>query len=283
MSDSRDDLGATPFADLIALESVGTDSYVAHTPADGLPRLFGGQVIAQALRAACLTVEEGRSPHSLHAYFMRPGRPSVPVELTVARSRDGRSFTTRVVTAVQASEEILVLIASFHVSEPGDEWQPEGAPSLPGPDEVQHGSFRLPPFFSARAFEIRPILSNGEGFRLHPCWIKLREPIGDDPDIHACALAFASDLGVAGTARMPGPPTRGFGGASLDHGLWFHRPARADQWLLFSVEAITNFGARGLARGSFHTEDGVLVASIAQEALLRPTGRYQIVPDQPEG
>lgn len=267
---------AVPFTELLDLSPIDDDRFAARSPIDGLPRLFGGQVIAQALRAACLTVEEGRRPHSLHAYFMRPGRPGVPLELAVERSRDGRSFATRSVTVIQDGEEILVLIASFHVSEPGAQWQSEAPALLPGPDEVGHLPSPLPHFLSARAFEIRPIVSGDGGPRLHPCWIRLREPVGDDLDLHACALAFASDLGVAGSARMPGAPWGRFSGASLDHALWLHRPVRADQWLLFSVQATTNFGARGLGIGTMHTEAGILVASLAQEALLRPTGQYQL-------
>jgi acyl-CoA thioesterase II len=255
---------------LLELEPAGTDRFLAPTPSDGPSRLFGGQVASQSLRAATLTVD-GRPPHSMHAYFIRPGRPGTPLELSVDRTRDGRSFSTRHVTAAQEDEPIFMLSASFHGAEPGDDWQPP-APSAPSPEEVGDVDSPLRSFSTMSPFEIRPLRTGASFPVMHPFWVRLTDPLPDDPALHACAIAFISDMGVVGSARAPRATSAPFAGASLDHALWFHRPARADEWLLFSVDPITNFGARGLARGTMHTADGVLVASIAQEALLRPAG-----------
>ena len=260
--------------ELLDLGRRGPDDFVAPTPSDGPGRLFGGQVASQSLRAATLTVEPGRPPHSLHAYFIRPGRPGIPLRLSVDRTRDGRSFTTRRVTASQDGEPIFTLAASFHGPEEGEDWQLPGPTDVPGP-----GDDRLPPspfarFASMSPFDVRPVRAPaGEVPVLHPFWVRTKRTLPDDPALHACVLAFISDMGVVSSARAPGsPPPTQLAGASLDHAMWFHRPARADDWLLFDVEPVTNAGARGLARGSLHTVTGVLVASIAQEALLRGAG-----------
>lgn len=259
---------------ILDLRPVGEDRWEAPTPAEGPPRLFGGQVASQALRASTLTVGPGRRTHSLHSYFIRPGRPGTPLELSVERTRDGRSFSTRRVTAAQQGEPIFVLDASFHVDEPGDDWQAEGLPEgTPLPDELaSRGSMMGGPgsdFRRSLPFDILPIRPV-TGFAMHPCWVRLREDIDpDDETLHQSALTFVSDLAVVGSARAPGS-TAGWGGASLDHAVWFHRPVRVDQWLLFDVAPVTNFGARGLARGTFRRTDGTLVASLSQECLLRP-------------
>jgi acyl-CoA thioesterase-2 len=240
----------------------------------------------------------------MHSYFVRPGRPGTQLELVVERIRDGRSFATRRVTAVQGDEAIFVLDASFHVTEDGHDWQVPMAADTPSPDELpprdifgrrppwappaedgadaegstdgegDGGDAPVPPRFrgprAASLFELRP-LRLGEDFSLHPAWVRLAEPIGDDPSLHACALTYISDMAVVRAAVAPGAPLS-WGGASLDHAVWFHRPLRVDEWLLFSAEPLTNHGARGLARGSFHTQDGALVASFVQECLLRSTG-----------
>jgi acyl-CoA thioesterase-2 len=258
---------------LLRLEPVDDDAFLAPTPADGPGRLFGGQVASQSLRAACLTVDAGRPPHSLHAYFILPGRPGEPLRLDVQRSRDGRSFTTRHVTASQGGKAIFELVASFHGTEAGDDWQLPAPSGIPLPDELAPPE--LPSFLKvALPFDIRPVTAPPPGsFPLrHPFWVRVRGPVGDDPALHACLLTFLSDMAVVASARAPGSSIPAFAGASLDHAVWFHRPARADEWLLFSVDPVTNYGARGLARGTLHTEAGVLVASIAQEALLRPAG-----------
>ena len=261
------------FLALLDLEPIGEDRFTAITPGEGPPRLFGGQVAAQSLRAATLTVPADRMPHSLHAYFIRPGRPGSPLELAVERARDGRSFTTRRVSAVQEGEPIFVLDASFQIDEDGEDWQPSMRDDLPSPDEIDSPENPMNRFSSLSPFEIRPAGgSNPMGFPVHPFWVRAKGRLPDDPHLHACAITFLSDMGVVGSAPRPGTDrTRGFMGASLDHAVWLHRPARADEWLLFDVYPVRNAGARGLAHGTMHTQDGVLVASIAQEALLRPT------------
>lgn len=257
-----------PVLDLLDLERVDPDHFRAPSPSGGWGRLYGGQVASQSHRAATLTVEADRLTHSLHAYFIRPGRPGVPVELAVERTRDGRSFSTRSVIASQEGEPILTMIASFHRPEAGEEWQvPISLDALPGPDETEAGA-EFSPSSDEVGFDMRPLAASG--FRPHPCWVRLKEKIGRDQSLHACALTYISDRAVVGSARAPGASFH-MSGASLDHAVWFHRPVRVDDWLLFSVDPVVNSGARGLARGSFHDREGVLVASISQEALLRPT------------
>ena len=258
---------------LLTLEQQGPDRFEAVTPGEGPYRLFGGQVAAQSLRAATMTVEADRPPHSFHAYFVRPGRPGTPLILDVIRIRDGRSFTTRAVTATQNGEPIFFLAASFHAAEPGDDWQPPRRDDIAGPDEVGASESPLARFESMMPFEIRPAVGRSPlGFALHPFWVRVNGALPDDPLLHACCLAFISDMGVVGSARHDVADMKNFGGASLDHAMWFHRPARADEWILFDVEPASNYGARGLARGTMHSADGVLLASISQEALLRPAG-----------
>jgi acyl-CoA thioesterase-2 len=254
------------------------DTWIAATP--GMGRLFGGQVASQTLRAATLTVAPDRAVHSFHAYFIRPGRPDVPLELAVERTRDGRSFTTRHVTASQEGEPIFTLTSSFSVTEQGDDWQPPAPTDLPDPDSIDAGRSFFAQFWNDSPFDVRPVhpWHDAESVpRLHPLWVRTKAPLPDDPPLHATVLAFFSDMGVVGSTRAPEStlPTR-FMGASLDHAMWFHREARADEWVLFSVEPTTNAGGRGLARGTMHTRDGKLVASIMQEALLRDTGRVPL-------
>jgi acyl-CoA thioesterase-2 len=258
---------------LLHLEPKGRDRFEAETPGDGPGRLFGGQVAAQSLRAATLTVDPSRPPHSLHAYFVRPGRPGVPLELDVIRIRDGRSFTTRAVTATQNGEAIFFLAASFHSAEDGDDWQLPARTDVPGPDDVPATESPLARFESMMPFEMRPAVGRSAmGWALHPFWVRVGGTLPDDPALHACCLTFISDMGVVGSARPDTADMRAFMGASLDHAVWFHRPARADEWILFDVGPVSNFGARGLAQGSMHSVDGVLLATITQEALLRPAG-----------
>ena len=261
---------------LLDLEQTSDDSFVAATPNDGMGRLFGGQVASQTLRAATMTVGADRPPHSLHAYFIRPGRPGSPIELAVERTRDGRSFTTRRVVASQNGEPIFELSASFHAAEEGDDWQLPAPKEVADPDATPGVESPMSQFESMSPFELRPVVAPkpGQFPIIHPFWVRTRDRLADDPALHACVIAFMSDMGVVGSARSPESTLpKQFMGASLDHAVWFHRPGRADEWLLFSVDPVTNYGARGLARGTFHTRDGVLVASIAQEALLRSTGR----------
>jgi acyl-CoA thioesterase-2 len=265
---------------LLDLQPAGFDRWLARTPSDGPERLFGGQVASQSLRAATLTVDHGLPPHSFHAYFIRPGRPGEPLQLDVVRTRDGRSFTTRQVTATQSDGPIFVLTASFHAGEEGDDWHRPSPMDVPSPEECAGHDSLFARFHTTSPFEVRPTTATpyDEGFlRIHPFWVRSREPLPDDAAIHACAVAFMSDMGVVAGARAPTstlPPM--FMGASLDHAVWFHRPVRADRWLLFDVQPVSNFGARGLAVGTFRTADGTLIASVTQEALLRNTGRVPL-------
>jgi acyl-CoA thioesterase-2 len=264
---------------LLDLEDLGGDAFMATTPSDGPGRIFGGQVASQSLRAATLTVDGTRPPHSLHAYFIRPGRPGTPMRLDVRRTRDGRSFTTREVSASQEGEPIFVLTASFHGEEEGDDWQLPGPAGLPDPESLTAPDSPFTKFMSMSPLEIRPVKAVGptDFPVIHPFWVRARNRLPDDAALHRCVLAFMSDMGVVGSARSPNSTLpRMFMGASLDHAVWFHRPFRADEWLLFDVEPTTNYGSRGLARGTFHTPDGVLVASIAQESLLRSTGQVPL-------
>lgn len=262
-----------PLLALLELEPSGHDRFIGASgeAGEGPPRLFGGHVAAQSLRAALLTVEPARPAHSLHAFFLRPGVPGTPIELTVERTRDGRSFSTRHVTAAQNGEPIFVLTASFHVPEEGDDWQEPGPVDVPGPDDVSTQDSPFSRFSPMTPLDIRPLRSGGSFPILHPLWVRTRQRLPDDPAVHTCVLAFISDMGVVGAARAPDATSMPLAGASLDHAVWFHRPARADDWLLFSAEPVSNAGARGLARGSFRDRRGLLVATVAQEALLRPT------------
>lgn len=264
------DAAAGPL-DLIGLERIDDDTFVGLTPRRGYDRLFGGQVAAQSLRASCLTVDEARSPHSLHSYFILEGRAGEPLQLDVQRTRDGRSFSTRHVTASQGGKAIFELVASFHVSEDGDDWQLSPPSDLTVPETLDESEMSRWTGLG-RLFEIRPVSRPpaSDPFALHPLWIRARGPVGDDPRVHLCLLTFLSDIGIVGAARRPGGRVAFQAAVSLDHSVWFHRPARVDEWLRFSAEPSTNFGARGLARGTLHDQHGVHIASIAQEALLRP-------------
>jgi acyl-CoA thioesterase II len=270
MPDEPMEPSPSAIARMFALEPLDGDAYVVNSPSVARERLFGGQVAAQSLRAACLTIGDGRPPHSLHAYFIRPGLPGEPLRLDVGRTRDGRAFSTRHVTASQGGKPIFEMVASFHDPEPGHDWQPAPPDRVPGPEESEPpqlaGLFRHPPAFDIRL--VRPARP-GQFPLPHPFWIRAAEPLGDDPALHACLITYLSDMAVVSSAIAPGSPKSLAMAVSLDHALWFHRPARVDQWLLYSVDPVTNFGARGLARGTLHTADGVLVASITQEALLR--------------
>ncbi|PKK15145.1 acyl-CoA thioesterase II [Thermomonospora sp. CIF 1] len=256
---------------MFTLQPLEGDAFLAESPAVGRERLFGGQVAAQSLRAACLTVDPARPPHSLHVYFIRPGAIGEPLRLEVNRTRDGRSFSTRHVTACQGGKPILEMVASFHDPEPGHDWQPSPPEGVPGPEELEPVTTdrllrHLLPF---EIRMVRPGRPRRPFLLRHPFWIRVNAPVGDDPALHACLITYLSDMGVVPSAVAPG--TRGSVqmAVSLDHALWFHRPARVDQWLLYWTRPASNSGSRGLAHGTLHTRDGTLVASVAQEALLR--------------
>ena len=256
-------------AELLTFDHREGDVFTVAAPPDGPnPTLFGGMIAAQALAAAGATVSAEKLPQSLHVYFVRGGRYREPLEFRVERTRDGRSFDTRRVTAVQAGAVILEMIASFHVAEPGADEQPVVPASLAFADaqpKIVDLEFLDP-------FEIRTEDSDDTGFALPPFWIRSRDRIEDDPLVRACTLTFLSDIGPVPVARPSGVTlARGTGyAASLDHSVWFHRPFAPHDWHLYDVVQRNHSDSRGLVMGSLYDRDGVLVASTTQEALWRP-------------
>jgi len=269
---STEHVGAQPewVSGLLELSPLGEgDSFEGRPQTAGGPRLFGGHVAAQALAAAAATVDADRVPHVLHATFLRVGRSRLPVQYDVERTRDGRSFSTRRVIAVQ-HDVVFEMTAGFHTPESGIDWYPP-APAPPSPDDLPS----LPPRLdrpSTGFFEIRPLTPSASGFSLPPYWIRAREPLGGDEITARCVLTFMSDMGIVAAARapLPDPPAAA---VSLNHAVWFHRPFVADQWHLFSADPATNNGALGLAAGSFRREDGAVIATVMQEGLLRANRR----------
>ena len=279
-------------ADLLAvldLEPLEVNLFRGRSPQVGWQRVFGGQVIGQALVAACRTVDVGgRPPHSLHAYFLLAGDPEVPIVYEVDRIRDGKSFTTRRVVAIQHGEAIFTMAVSFHRDEPGMSHQAE-MPDVPQPEELASEADikeRVLPMMPdpvrryyerERPIELRPVefdrylgrkIENG---RFH-VWIRATERLPDEPAIHQCVLAYASDMMLLDSALIPHGRTvfeQTIMAASLDHALWFHRPFRADDWLLYAQDSPNLSGSRGFSRGLIFARDGTLVASVAQEGLLR--------------
>ncbi|GAA2083714.1 acyl-CoA thioesterase [Actinomadura alba] len=261
---------ASSFQKALELEQLDSDLFEALFPGVGRGRTFGGQVAAQSLRAAGLTVGRSRNVHSLHSYFIRPGRPEEPLRFEVARTRDGRTFSTRSVTAVQEGKPIFEMIASFHDPEPGEDWQAVAPLSVPPPEDLR--PVRLSRLFGdGQAFEIRPVVTpDPEGFPIsHPFWVRVPVPVDIEPDLHACLLTYLSDIAVVRAARSPESDVSYGLRVSLDHSIWFHRQARVDQWLLYTMSPVAHIGVRGLAQGSMRDVEGTLVASVAQEVLLR--------------
>jgi acyl-CoA thioesterase len=231
--------------------------------------LFGGLIAAQALAAAGATVDPGKLPQSLHAYFVRGGQPDVDVELEVERTRDGRSFDTRRVTVVQAGAVILEMLSSFHVVEPGVDAHPPVTGTFPFEDGVTLGA--APTEELSQRFEIRTRTGIESGFTGPPYWIRTRTPIEHDPLVRACTLTYMSDMGLMAAARPPDTPLRFGSGyaASLDHAVWFHRPFQPDRWHCYYAGPLNSSGARGLALGGLADEHGTLIATMTQEALWR--------------
>lgn len=244
------------------------DVFVTSPPPEGpVPRLFGGLIAAQSLGAAGATVDPAKLPQSLHLYFVRGGRYGVDVELHVERTRDGRSFDTRRVTAVQEGAVILEMIASFHAPEPGADEFPTPTPSL----HLSEARHKDPDFGYAARFEIRTRPEDDSVFAVPPFWIRTREAIEDDPLIRACTLTFMSDFGPVPVARPSGTPVEPDGGyaASLDHSVWFHRPFVPHDWHRYEVHPLNVGDARGLVHGSLYDTAGTLIATTTQEALWR--------------
>ncbi len=274
---------------ILDLERLEHNLFRGRSPRTSWQRVFGGQVIAQALVAAQITVAENRYVHSLHGYFMLGGDPAVPIIYEVERLRDGRSFTTRRVTAIQHGSAIFSLEASFQVDEQGLEHQAPIPPDIPGPDElmsqaelVEHYGDRLPEALfrywkRERPVEMRPValdhyLSRN---RLEPrqhTWVRVREPLPDDRRLQAAALAYVSDLTLLDTSTFAhgrALADADIQAASLDHAMWFHRPHQLNDWLLYTQDSPWTGGSRGFTRGSLFAQDGTLVASVAQEGLVR--------------
>ena len=272
---------------ILDLETLEHNLFRGRSPQAGWQRVFGGQVIGQALVAAVRTVED-RFAHSLHGYFLRPGDPSVPIIYEVDRIRDGRSFTTRRVVAIQHGAAIFSMSVSFHAEEPGMSHQSE-MPDVPEPESLANASELIARFKDQlpeairkywereRPIEIRPV-EVGRYFTREPAtpvqhvWMRATAPLPDDPALHQCALAYASDFTLLDTAliahgRVLLDPRLML--ASLDHAVWFHRPFQADDWLLYAQDSPAAGGARGFCRGNIFTRDGTLVASVAQEGLIR--------------
>lgn len=277
--------------DLLELERLEDNLFRGQSRDIGTHFVFGGQVLGQALSAAQRTVETGREAHSLHAYFLRAGDINAPIVYSVERTRDGGTFSSRRVVAIQHGQPILNGSISFQVPEPGFEHQ-SSMPEVPMPEDIEPMQ-PMPPEQLAKLpeklqrwlgvdspFEFRHVWPQD---RLHPVkrppiqhiWFRLSAPVGDSPDLHRALLAYASDFNLIGTATLPhgiSYYTHNVQMASLDHALWFHRPFRADEWLLYSFDSPTAQGSRGFARGQIFTRDGRLVASTAQEGLIRLRG-----------
>lgn len=271
------------------LEQLEQNLFRGNSPQVGWQRVFGGQVIGQALVAAARTVAQDRACHSLHGYFIRPGDPSIPIIYDVDRYRDGKSFTTRRVVAIQHGHPIFSMAASFHVHEEGFDHQldmPEVAmpEDLPSEKDLLAKFQTMMPdnmktyFSRQRPIELRPthperyLNPQKDESALQNVWIRASQPLPDSPALHQCVLAYASDMTLLDTSLVPHgrnlfDPDLMM--ASLDHALWFHRPFKADEWLLYAQDSPSSSGALGFNRGSVFTRDGVLVASVSQEGLIR--------------
>ncbi|MCF8709265.1 acyl-CoA thioesterase [Rhizorhapis sp. SPR117] len=274
--------------DLLDVEQLDRDLYRGHRKKGGVGRIFGGQVIAQAVMSASLSIEDDKTVHSLHAYFMRPGDENLPIIFRVERDFDGGSFANRRVIAMQNGKAILNLISSFQRKEEGLSHMAP-MPQVPPPESLmsllelaqKHGgellsgprTFMQPP----GAIELRPViafpsLSSEKMDPANQCWFKAIAPVRDDPRLHQAMLAHASDMVLLSTSLLP----HGINGvshniqtASLDHALWFHEDVTIDDWLLYVMDSPWAGHARGFNRGAIYTREGKLVASVAQEGLIR--------------
>jgi len=276
--------------DTLNLEPLELNLFRGRSPQSHWQRVFGGQVIGQALVAACRTVEDVtlRPPHSLHAYFLLGGDPKVPIIYEVDRIRDGKSFTTRRVIAIQHGHAIFSMAVSFHLAEQGLSHQfkmPDVAKpdALPSEAELKGRIWPMMPepvrryYERERPIELRPVEygrylgEKSKDGRFH-VWIRATGRLPDEPAIHQCVLAYASDMTLLDAALITHHRTvfsEDIMAASLDHALWFHRPFRADEWLLYAQDSPSLADARGFSRGMIFSSDGTLVASVAQEGLLR--------------
>lgn len=294
MADAPPDPATTPeglVTQLIALldiEEIDTDLYRGARKPGGVGRVFGGQVIAQALQAAQRSVEGDKAAHSLHAYFMRPGDENFPIVYRVVRDFEGRSFATRRVIAMQKGQPILNMAASFQLPADGLHHQ-DPMPDVPGSDQLRSETElreeirdQVPEklrryFLHARPIEIRPVNPRNwfkpeKQVPVQHSWFKVAAPLPDDPALHRAMLAYATDMTLLGTCMMPHGVSWMSGRvqtASLDHAVWLHEPFRFDDWLLYTTDSPWAGHSRGFNRGRIYARDGRLVASVAQEGLIR--------------
>jgi acyl-CoA thioesterase-2 len=272
---------------ILDLESLEHNLFRGKSPQVGWQRVFGGQVVGQALVAAARTVDD-RTVHSLHAYFMRPGDPAVPIVYQVERLRDGNTFTTRRVTAIQHGQPIFTMAASFQIEEPGFDHQLP-MPRVPMPEDLPseaqlkdlylhraappvRGYWERPRPIELRPVDLRHYISRDRLDPTQSVWVRAAGPLPDDRHIHRAVLAYLSDMTLLDTALFAHGRVifdQDLQVASLDHAIWFHRPFRADEWLLYAEDSPSASGARGFTRGSLFSRDGKLVASVAQEGLIR--------------
>jgi acyl-CoA thioesterase II len=268
---------------LLDLEPIEVNIFRGVQPVEERQRVFGGQVAGQALMAAGRTVDHGRV-HSLHAYFLRPGDPTAPILYEVDRIRDGRSFSTRLVVAIQHGRAIFNMAASFHADEAGLEHQipmppapdPDGLASLPErlaawPEDLAQWEARPQPMDQRFVGEL-PFKHGTGNDPYQRLWIRADGRLEPDPLLHACVVTYASDMSLFDAILRPHGVRwgdRNFMGATIDHCMWFHRPVRADDWLLFDMDSPVASGARGMARGSLFDRSGCLVVSMVQEGLAR--------------
>jgi acyl-CoA thioesterase-2 len=287
-SDPTEKSAMHKLVDTLDLEKLEENLFRGTSPQIGWQRVFGGQVIAQALVAAHRTVDADRFIHSLHAYFMRPGDPSVPIIYQVERIRNGSSFNTRRVVAIQHGEPIFSMSASFQIEEEGYDHQMP-APKVPAPEsllsetQLQEAFLAKAPAMirkywqNKRPIEIKPVslahyISNEKLAPNQDVWVRAVGDVPDDRCFQAAILAYLSDMTLLDTSLYAHGTTifdPSIQVASLDHAMWFHRPCKLDDWLLYSQDSPSASGARGLTRGSIMTRDGVLIASVTQEGLIR--------------
>jgi len=273
---------------ILDLERLEQDLFRGNSPQEGWQRVFGGQVIAQALIAAQRTIADDRHVHSLHGYFMRPGDPAVPIVYEVDRIRDGSSFNTRRVVAIQHGKAIFSLSASFQVDEPGLDHQID-MPDIPPPESLIGEADLKERFLKnapdnvrrywerERPIEMRPVslehyISREKLAPLQNIWVRANGTVPPDRRIQAAILAYLSDMTLLDTALFAHGMSvfsSKIQAASLDHSMWFHRPCAMDDWMLYAQDSPSATGARGLTRGGLYTRDGILIASVAQEGLIR--------------
>ena len=273
---------------LLELERLEANLFRGPSRDIGTNRVYGGQVLGQAIKAAQYTVEENRNIHSLHAYFLREGDHNAPIIYEVDRSRDGKSFSARRVVAIQFGRPIFTLSASFQIDEEGLEYGIT-MPDVPGPNQLlsvteykSKSLDKLPEKFQrlmklSAPFDLKPVglveaLESGDFSPCRHFWVKTVDKLPADPQLHRSILAYVSDYGLLTTTLLPHGlrfPDSDLMMASIDHAMWFHHPFSIDNWLLYSCEAISTSNARGLARGNFFQEDGKLIASTTQEGLVR--------------